>query len=778
MYSKINSTFCLFFILVMFIGLQGCVSNELISNSLNIGKNKINDPCIKIDPNPEDSEEYDEKKYSILYDQGDYLEELVIDGFFRKAARLYEDNEAIYFLKKTTFSKKTNRDKHKISLDLIANYLNTQYAKKTSIVQSELNKYDQFPLIKGNWKEAKNSIRMGKKLIHDYNSYILLSDSTYRINNIELLGDSIRAFENKLNETAPDAFCSYHFLTDKNFFADYPTDISNKATIKKAFDSIQVRLQKAECENLIKFNSFYGNLLNKNSKNIISNIYLEHLLKPEKTKSEDIDLKRIIMAIKKAENDGFKINSYKDQEVTFVEVTNQTLLKNGYIEFPAKVNVDLPFKYKTCELEKVFADNSKSNFIVVFNVAQANVKRRILKKEQVNSNFLNGYKTIDNPEYRSISFDVTDAERGLASAQMTNCYSNNAWVQLACEITKVAAISNWRKKVNQCRQDYINTSSTIQEKVYGTYKFDVSNVDDTKLMTVNYYVIDKINKKYFESHSDINEQKSFRIAYNIKDADESRSSYLSKYNTEKDLEVFEKKPASVKLSSLIKDYIDNSNKAKVLVSERDLRLKMLKDKNNALVDYKKTVFETKSLDDPRFNNVVVIYNPDKSLGSGFFVAPHLVLTNYHVIDGSKFFEMKMYNGLETFGKVIKSDVRLDLALLKVEAKGEPVKFCDNKRIKLGADVEAIGHPHGLEFSITRGVVSALRKQKSVYDVGGKDILFVQTDAAINPGNSGGPLFYGNEVIGINNQKLVANMIEGLGFAIHYSEAIKFLEESF
>jgi len=166
------------------------------------------------------------------------------------------------------------------------------------------------------------------------------------------------------------------------------------------------------------------------------------------------------------------------------------------------------------------------------------------------------------------------------------------------------------------------------------------------------------------------------------------------------------------------------------------------------------------------------------LGTGFYVAPNLVLTNYHVVEGTKFLEMKLYNGLETFGKLVKSDVRLDLALVKVEARGEPVKFCDTNIVDLGAEVEAIGHPSGLEFSITRGVVSSLSKKNSVYDTGGKEILFIQTDAAINPGNSGGPLFLGDEVVGVNNQKIVADTVEGLGFAIHYSEVQNFLDENY
>jgi hypothetical protein len=104
----------------------------------------------------------------------------------------------------------------------------------------------------------------------------------------------------------------------------------------------------------------------------------------------------------------------------------------------------------------------------------------------------------------------------------------------------------------------------------------------------------------------------------------------------------------------------------------------------------------------------------------------------------------------------------------------PSSLYDNQTLPLGETVEAIGHPGGLEFSITRGIISGLREITSTYAPGGKPIRFIQTDAAMNPGNSGGPLFLNNNVIGVNTQKVASIAIEGLGFAIHYSELSDFL----
>jgi len=770
-----NNNHFFFVLLTISMILHGCVAND----ALNIAQKKTVDNQTQIQVHPEDNDEYKERNYSAFNDQGHHFEELVRNGFFKKAAALYEDQEYSYFNKKAIFSQKPNKEKFQISIDIVANHLNAIYSEKIHHALSQINSHNIIPFRVEEWGTIKADINSAKETIVAYNSYSIIEDDANKLNKIEELENSMQAIKKALKNGAPEAFGRFDIFANKNFFFEYPYELLYRNNfLIDCFDLILPKLKKANCKNLEQFNTIYGAYFNDEKKDMLANLYLSNILSPLKKNSKSICLKDIISAIKALQDHDFTIKNYKNQKVVFVEATSKTLIKEGHIEFPSEVDIDLPFDYKTCSLEKVFTDNSTSNFIIVFDVVQANVKRRILKKDNIKSSFLSGYRTVDNPEYRKVSVAMGEAQRGLTSAQYTNCYSTNAWATLACEIGKAAAVSSWQNKVNASNQDYISTSPTQQKETHTNYNFSISNVDVTKAMTVNYYILDRVNKKYFKSSFDISEQKSFRLAYNIKDEDINRSTHLSNYNSETDIELFEKKPVFIKLSNLMQDYIKNINKTKNLVSENDLRKEMLEDKNKALADYKKNTYETKSLDDPRFNNVVVIYNPRRKVGTGFFVAPNHVLTNYHVIEGAKFFEMKLYNGLETFGKVIKSDVRLDLALLKVEARGEPVKFFDLNKINLGAEVEAIGHPKGLEFSITRGVISALRKQKSVYDIGGKDILFIQTDAAINPGNSGGPLFYGNKVVGINNQKIVANVVEGLGFAIHYSEAKKFLKESF
>jgi serine protease Do len=154
-----------------------------------------------------------------------------------------------------------------------------------------------------------------------------------------------------------------------------------------------------------------------------------------------------------------------------------------------------------------------------------------------------------------------------------------------------------------------------------------------------------------------------------------------------------------------------------------------------------------------------------ALGTGFILsAKGYVVTNNHVIDGADEIVVKTSDGKEFEAELIGSDAKLDVALLKIKAKGlKAVKLADSDKLRVGDWVVAIGNPFGLEQTVTAGIVSARGR---VIGSGPYDD-FIQTDAAINPGNSGGPLFNTKgQVVGINTaiySRSGGN--NGIGFAI-------------
>jgi serine protease Do len=158
--------------------------------------------------------------------------------------------------------------------------------------------------------------------------------------------------------------------------------------------------------------------------------------------------------------------------------------------------------------------------------------------------------------------------------------------------------------------------------------------------------------------------------------------------------------------------------------------------------------------------------PIVGAGSGFLIdSGGYVVTNHHVVADAERLKVTLEGGEAFDAKLIGSDPRTDLALLKIDAGRElpHLEFGDSDKVRPGDWVLAVGNPFGLGGSVTAGIVSARGRDLP----GGQLVDFLQIDAPINPGNSGGPAFdAGGKVIGVNSAIYTPNGGNvGIGFAI-------------
>ena len=177
--------------------------------------------------------------------------------------------------------------------------------------------------------------------------------------------------------------------------------------------------------------------------------------------------------------------------------------------------------------------------------------------------------------------------------------------------------------------------------------------------------------------------------------------------------------------------------------------------------------------DPR-----MLQRVQQSLGSGVIVrADGLIMTNNHVIQGGTDIVVALSDKREFKAQVLLADARTDLAVLKIDTKGERlpvIPFANSDDVEVGDLVLAIGDPFGVGQTVTQGIVSALaRTQVSASDYQ----FFIQTDAAINPGNSGGALVtMDGRLAGINTSIISQTGSNvGIGFAIPANLARRVLE---
>jgi serine protease Do len=168
--------------------------------------------------------------------------------------------------------------------------------------------------------------------------------------------------------------------------------------------------------------------------------------------------------------------------------------------------------------------------------------------------------------------------------------------------------------------------------------------------------------------------------------------------------------------------------------------------------------------------------PKRGQGSGFMISSDgYILTNTHVVDDVDEVVVKLHDKREFRAKVIGTDQRTDVALIKINASNLPaVRIGDPSKLRVGEWVLAIGAPFGFENSATAGIVSAKGRSLPQENY----VPFIQTDVAVNPGNSGGPLFnLRGEVVGMNSQIISrSGGYMGLSFAIPIDVAMDIAEQ--
>lgn len=459
--------------------------------------------------------------------------------------------------------------------------------------------------------------------------------------------------------------------------------------------------------------------------------------------------------------------------------------------FDVSQNRDVPFKFKSvvdgtvataAELER------ETEPLIVFYVADANASRNIVDKKEITSSYVSGSRQVPNPSYAIAQMDCQRAQSNYAAQQARNTlFPARGW---GAVIQGVADGLNAAGVQQICNQ-FATMSAYNDEDVYSKYAYTETEVALSKKLSGRIFAVDRAGGTVQAFPLSLEDKKVLRVVYGRKPEDHTP---LDGQISDADLEQLSAAPMEIDGPALVESASAGTPETYSLPGFANLLAnppRAIPKVNYAAsapapaavtsaVERLSPVGLTSPMNrveaavsDPRMNSVVVVLNPSGIMGAGFYVDPSEILTNYHVVEGSSTIQLRSVAGNVFTGKVVKRNIGLDLALIKVDVAGAPVQFA-NTVLKVGQPVEAIGHPQGFFFSVSRGIVSAVRPMKGFLAPGADKALLIQTDAAINAGNSGGPLFTDDRVVGVNTIKFKG--AQGLGFAIHYSEVLRFLSE--
>ena len=525
----------------------------------------------------------------------------------------------------------------------------------------------------------------------------------------------------------------------------------------------------------------------------------ERLVKIEQKKKLDKIKKEIAKKNKSSKKLDIKQNEKVNDNLKVIFVDNKIVKSESLPSINNSVNIDYEINkdFSLEILQNLLANNS--NLVIIIQ-KDFDTFSNVVSEENLTSKMVAGSRSVPNPEFNRLQAEMrrterelqraqAEAERGFQMSQCISCGLITQWGGIALQEKWQNEGAKLQSRLNNLISSYSNTPDYLEKEMLRSYNYLVQHIDAEK--NAIYKVIQFKNKKLLEKKVLINSKKNFKIAYNIDPQDKRYENLINKFSSSDQITSWQnQKMRNIALNEFM-ILIDNQTEFRELSDKNELYAslnfsveeelswweKLLggsksdsNKKTASLSNKSSSIYEEKDI---RFDSVVIV-KTEKGLGSGFFISKDEIITNYHVIENAMSISVTDKFKKRSSDVVIKKDLKRDLALLKTNTTGKPVKFFQGQ-LKQGEMVEALGHPKGRKFSLTKGWISAIRKESSVYSAtGNADVLFIQTDAAINPGNSGGPLFYKDKVVGVNTQGLHKDTSEGMNFAVHFSEVNKFL----
>ena len=205
--------------------------------------------------------------------------------------------------------------------------------------------------------------------------------------------------------------------------------------------------------------------------------------------------------LRKLKEAGFQTTGDEEEKIGFVEVTSKTLLKEGQIEYAVEVNVDIPIPSIKSGLEDALSNPDSPKYLVIVDIALAKASRRVLGIKKMPSKGLTGYEEEANPEYNIVQNQIINARLKVHRASMSQMSADSQYCTgLAClvktvgQIAAQAVVTKAQENLTKSMTKLGNAPQMLKHPIYAKYTFDKASIKASKVMTVHYYVLDRIEK--------------------------------------------------------------------------------------------------------------------------------------------------------------------------------------------------------------------------------------------------------------------------------------------
>jgi S1-C subfamily serine protease len=612
------------------------------------------------------------------------------------------------------------------------------------------------------WPAISQEITAARADLWTYGRYHILQLSQFRSPRYAALDEALRRLSAQLSADAPRAFAEYDHMGGASFFSVYPVSLDEAATLSAGAATLLAQADRVSAARILGLAAKYPAMSSALREELAAR-YVARAMRERGDRRAAFFLAYQILDELRAAGLG---TAPKGARFLLVDTTQGTA---GAAAGITLVNDSrLPLVKASAQGVTQNTQLQGADYLIVLAASANAPAKTIVRQSEVASRYVSGTRTVAKP---------AAPQAGDRQAQPPQTAEPGPQADPVTALgTAIARLFGREPRAEPppAQAGAPVNPPAIEEAVTTDYAFKVATIEVTRSGQLLLSAWDRKGNGIARFSVPWKESRTFEVASGIHDRDPERAALLARYADPKALDAFENSAPRVALSGPIEKMMAVAPAFAPYVAGQEIFEPWQRSGGApSVASGAAAPANPGSQLDTQLARVVIVRNPNGRSGAGFYVAPYLVLTNRHIVEGAKLAEVERFDGAKLEGRIVRSDPALDLSLIEVTRRGIPVIF-QTGPIAAGGAVGAVGHPNGAPFSVTRGVVGAIVRVKDPLAPGGREILGIQSDAV--PGNDGGPLYLDGLVIGIGSPRLSEGGGKAGGFALHHSELARFLRQ--
>jgi hypothetical protein len=486
------------------------------------------------------------RRYTLFFDQGDHLEELIKDREYLEAARLI-DRERAYFAK--------DAEDYAEDLVTIVNALNEEHepALHDALVGM---KVFTWPAPEPKWLEIGDALRAAQTALVAYGDVPLLSEKAFRSGTASTLGLKVTQARRRLDRAAIETFILYDHFADRSFFDQWPVALDAAAFMSEHFNKLGDRMALATTRDLQRFLAHYPRdaVQGPDIFSKLSNHYVAAFLR--ELGANKTDLRAVLTAFKVVSDLGFAPTAVPGVTIGLIQSTTEAA------DFPVTIETDLPLIETATAAPGQASSHPLAqavDILITFDVTGATAERQVDAARKISSTYQTGTRMDINPAFvmarkrvilarggdmaESLRADGMDGDGG-ADDGVRGFFSGDPGPVDPADF-------------DGALDDLLTTPPTTEVPDFRVYEFERLRLDASKTVSALYTVTDKLGHNRVERRYGLRESRRFDIAAKVKDSDPRRDEYFATASSEAELKDWESAPLTIKLSDVIEHYLSN-----------------------------------------------------------------------------------------------------------------------------------------------------------------------------------------------------------------------------